>query len=60
MSGYAVWTRIAIGVLVLGSPLVFLWFLKDAARLLQGFGGPGGAVNGGETTGEEPRSPGRG
>lgn len=38
MSGYALWTRIAIGVLVIGAPLVFLWFLGDAARLLRGLG----------------------
>lgn len=38
MSGYALWTDLAIWVLVLGAPAVFAWFLKDALRLLRGLG----------------------
>lgn len=38
MSGYALWTEVAIGVLLVGAPVVFLWFLKDALRLLRGLG----------------------
>lgn len=38
MSGYAVWTEVAIWVLVIGTPAIFVWFLTDAARLLQGLG----------------------
>lgn len=34
---YAVWTWVAIGILVLGAPLVFLWFLREAGDLLGGF-----------------------
>lgn len=33
------WTRLSIGVLVFGAPLVFAWFLGDAIRLLRGVGG---------------------
>ncbi len=38
MSGYALWTELAIWVLVVGTPVVFAWFLKDAARLIRGLG----------------------
>lgn len=38
MSGYALWTEAAIWVLLIGAPAVFLWFLKDALRLLRGLG----------------------
>lgn len=38
MSGYAVWTEVAIWLLVLGAPAIFAWFLKDAVRLVRGLG----------------------
>lgn len=41
MSGLVFWTYLSIGVLVFLAPLVFGWFLKDAARLLRDVGRAG-------------------
>lgn len=38
MTATEAWTWLSIGILVLGAPLVFLWFLRDAIRLLAGLG----------------------
>ena len=38
---YETWTWLAIGVLVLGAPVIFVWFLKDAAKLLGRIGRAG-------------------
>lgn len=39
MIGYEAWTRLAIAILVVGAPLVFFWFLRDAVRIVRGLGG---------------------
>lgn len=38
MNGYAFWTHLSIVILLVGAPLVFLWFLGDALDLLRGLG----------------------
>lgn len=38
MSAWDLWTWVAIAVLVLGAPLIFIWFLVDAVRLISGTG----------------------
>ena len=41
MSGaFEAWTRLAIGILVFGAPVVLVWFLKDAVRLFEELGRP--------------------
>lgn len=40
MTATELWTWISIGILVLGAPLVFAWFLRDALALLAGLGEP--------------------
>lgn len=33
MSALELWTRVAIGVLTLGSLIVFVWFVRDLLRM---------------------------
>lgn len=53
MSGYRFWTDVAIAVLLLGAPAVFIWFLTDAVRLLCGLGDDRREKDRGGTSGAE-------
>jgi hypothetical protein len=47
------WTWVSIGILLFGAPLVFLWFLRDARKLLQGLGQSESANTGTQSESED-------
>lgn len=49
------WTYASIAVLVLGAPLVFIWFLGEVGELLRGLGRSGSGETEGKGNGRETR-----